>query len=226
MYLLNILFVLIVSNWSWEIRSFNPGLLFLTWSSSILLFSSLMKESRKLFYAFLLLLIPLLIIQWKTTNNADLRYMNVTEKYIFTYRKSELPIFTINFLNKTKSINSALYIANERVALFDKWEQNLLRSIDLNLYFFGGHPRERPGIREFEKYSFLFLPFFVVGLYCSISLKKWSLLVSCLVPLIVISVAGQDNQIGPFSLFPFFTATISLGLLLVKERLFRILKSR
>ncbi|MFH0937371.1 MAG: hypothetical protein V1808_03685 [Candidatus Daviesbacteria bacterium] len=150
--------------------------------------------------------------------------MSVTEKHIFTYRKSELPIFIINVLNKTKTINTALYIANEQSAMFYKFEQNLFRTIDLNLYFFGNHPRERPGIREFEKYSFLLLPFFLLGLYKLVISKIWWLFISLLVPLLVLSFVGQDNSIGPFSLFPFFTVTVSIGILFVIRKMFCLLK--
>lgn len=218
MFILSILFVLFINNWSWEILSFNLYLFFLIWLASVLLFLALIKKSTKLFYIYLLVMIPILIVQWKTTNNAYLSYMDATEKYTFTYRKSEFPVFTVSIFNKTKTINSALYIANERTAMLYKLEQNLLRTIDLNLYFFGNHPRERAGIREFEKYSFLFIPLFMFGLYQSIKAKTWQLLVSLLTPLTLLSFVGQDNPVGPFSLFPFFTVTISIGILFIKDR--------
>ena len=150
--------------------------------------------------------------------------MNVTEKHIFTYRKSELPIFTIHIFNKTKTINSALHLANERDFMFNKLEQNFFRSIDLNLYFFGNHPRERAGIREFEKYTFLFLPFFFLGLYRLVTSNIKYPLVSLIIPLILLSFIGQDNPIGPFGLFPFYTATISVGILLTHNKLFSLLQ--
>lgn len=218
MFILSILFVLFISNWSWEIFSFNLYLFFLIWLASVLLFLALIKKSTKLFYIYLLVMIPILITQCKTTSNAGLSYMNATEKHIFTYRKSEFPVFTVNIFSKVKTINSALYLANERTAMFDKFEQNLLRTSDLNLYFFGNHPREIAGVREFEKYSFLLIPFFMFGLYQSAKSKTWQLLVSLLIPLTLLSFIGQNNPIGPFSLFPFFTVTISIGILFIKDR--------
>lgn len=203
MYILSIIIALISSSWSWELFSFNVYLLLIIWSASVLLYLSVVKSSKKFLYIFCLILIPVLIIQWKTTKNARLDYMNTTDEYLFATRRKELSVFNIHL---------GRYLENKPDYMFFKFEQNLLRNMDLNLYFFGGHPRERSGIKEFEKFSFLFLPFFILGLLKLVKSSPWQFSIILLIPLLELSIIGEDNPLGPFSLFPFFSVTIAIGL--------------
>lgn len=207
-----IIVVLISSLWTWELLSFNVYLLLVILGLSILLYLSIIWSSKKILYIFCLILIPVLIVQWKTTNNASLNYMNLTDRYLFATRRKELSM---------SITNSERYLENKATYMFYKFEQNLLRHIDLNLYFFGGHPRERSGIREFEKFSFLFLPFFILGLLRLIEYFPGQLLVSLFIPLLGLSIIGHDNPIGPFSLFPFFSATIAVGLFFTIKKILK-----
>ncbi len=79
--------------------------------------------------------------------------MSATDEYLFATRREELSMFNIHL---------GRYLENKPLYIFHKFEQNLLRTLDVNLYFFGNHPRERAGISEFEKFSFLFLAFFIL----------------------------------------------------------------
>lgn len=206
-----LLFVLITSHWSWEIFSFNFYLLSLIWIASILLYISFLKSSKKFAYFFCLLMILILVVQWKTTNNANLFYMDSTYQYNFNTRRGELSSFNFNILEKNITVNSGRFLENKLTFMLYKLQQNFFRSLDLNLYFFGGHPREREGVREFEKFSFLSLPFFLLGLVYIVKHRIWQIILSLFIPLIVVSVIGHDNYLSLFSLFPFFAVTITIG---------------
>lgn len=215
MYILSLIITLISSSWSWELFSFNLYLLLIIWSLSILLYLSVIRSSKKILYIFCLILIPVLIIQWKTTKNARLDYMSTTDEHLFATRRKELSMFNINL---------GRYLENKPVYMFHKFEQNLLRHIDLNLYFFGGHPRERSGIKEFEKFSFLFLLFFILGMSKLVKSYPWQLSISLLIPLLELAIIGQDNPVGPFSLFPFFSVTIMIGLFYALKKMFDVIE--
>ncbi len=201
--------VLASSFWSWELFSFNLLLFLLACGLSILLFLSIIKSSRTLLCIFCLILVPLLVIQYKTTKNANLSYMSIDEEYLFNTRRSLL---------------LGRYSQNKITYMFYKFEQNLLRTIDLNLYFFGNHPRERPGIKEFEKFLFLFLPFFIIGLLKTLKSHPWQISLSFLIPVLELSIIGQDNPVGPFSLYPFFSVMITIGMLYAIKKVHLSLK--
>lgn len=200
--ILGLLIVLLFNNWTWEIYSFNLLLFIIVLTASASLYFSAIRKSKKLLCIFCLFLTLLLIIQWKTTKNTGLNYMSETDWSLFATRRNELAAVAPNLER---------YLGNKPEYMFYKFEQNLLRTMDLNLYFFGSHPRERSGIREFEKFSFLFLPFFVIGLLKLAKFSPWQLGISSLIPLLGLAIIGQDNPIGPFSLLPFLSVAIAVG---------------
>lgn len=82
-----------------------------------------------------------------------------------------------------------------------------------SLYFFSNHPRERSGYREFEKFQYILLPFFVLGLCALIKNKNYFLLMVLFIPgIVVFTLFGNRGELGPFLFFPFFAASIVQGL--------------
>lgn len=135
--------------------------------------------------------------------------MNPTEEQLFNIRRNEIDLLKIS---DNTGINLGKYLENKPEFMFYKFEQNLLRSIDLNSFFFGNHPREIPGIRNFEKFSFLFLPFFIFGLLKVLKSHLLYISISFLTSALELSIIGQNNPAGPFVLFPFFSAIIAVGI--------------
>lgn len=209
MQILSILIVLICNSWTWELFSFNLYLLLIIWGLSILLYLSVVKLSKKFLYIFCLFLIPVLIIQWITTKNSGLNYINATDEHIFATRRYEISMVASDMKR---------YLGSKPEYMFHKFEQNLLRSMDLNLYFFGNHPREISGMREFEKFSFLLLPFFILGLLEVVNYYPRQLLGGLIIPLSALSIIGLDNLVGPFILFPFISVTIAIGMLNIVKK--------
>lgn len=92
-----------------------------------------------------------------------------------------------------------------------KLERNLFSNLDPNLYFFASHPRER-GTGEFEKYPWILLPLFIVGLFLIIQyyLKMgiyfiWAALISMFI--------SPAYSLGPVLFFPLINVVIALGLI-------------
>lgn len=108
---------------------------------------------------------------------------------------------------------SLSYFKNYNYPLY-KVERNFFANLDPNLYFFASHPRERVEVNEFEKYMFVFLPFFVIGLtflIYSLRLKIISYLISIL---FLSAFISSSYKLGPILLFPIINFMIVVGLLL------------
>ncbi len=82
-----------------------------------------------------------------------------------------------------------------------------------SLYFFSNHPRERAGYREFEKFQYVLLPFFIYGLFSLFRKKKHYLLFILFVPgFILFTLFGNRGEAGPFLFFPFIASLTFYGL--------------
>lgn len=94
-----------------------------------------------------------------------------------------------------------------------KLERNLFYNLDPNLYFFASHPRERPGIVEFDKYPWILQPFFIVGLFLVIQ-NYYSTSVIYFIGAAFISMFFSPvYTLGPVLFFPLINVVITLGLL-------------
>ena len=95
-------------------------------------------------------------------------------------------------------------------------EENLFTDLDLNRYFFGGFPRNKP--EDFEKFPYVYLPIFLIGIYAS--LKKGTpkeLGFLLVMSLLLLAFIGNDNKLGPFILFPFFVLSIFKGFMFLEK---------
>lgn len=166
---------------------------------------------------FLAVFVILLIFQAVTTQKASLTNIANDDRRLIDLRLRAYPPKFLRIGHWLEERKES--IAEARIS------KNLFENLDPNLYFFANHPKERVGIKEFEKFPYVFLPFFLFGLIEVV--KKWDknklLLISFFVPLVLLSVVGNLNKSGPFTLFPFFTITTSLGLKKISKPLLVIL---
>jgi hypothetical protein len=93
-----------------------------------------------------------------------------------------------------------------------KLQKNLFYNLDPNQYFFAGHPRERANAVEFEKFSFIFLPFFIIGLYFLVSEPIISIIFFVMVTTFMSVFVNPGYILGPVLFFPILVYLISLGL--------------
>lgn len=94
-----------------------------------------------------------------------------------------------------------------------KFEGNLFSNLDLNLYFFASHPRERAGVSEFEKYSPLYLPFFIIGVLVLIYLGYIGIGVYLIAATLASAFVSSSYIIGPILFFPLINICITQGLI-------------
>lgn len=94
-----------------------------------------------------------------------------------------------------------------------KLERNLFYNLDLNLYFFSTHPRERAGIEEFEKYPWILLPFFIVGLFLVIQYNYLILGAYFILAAFTSMFLSPAYRLGPVLFFPLINVVIALGLI-------------
>lgn len=206
-----LLFTLSTSIWIWKIIFANFLLGILVFATSFLLYKQLTnaKPNVWLIFAFLLLLAS----QYQSTTIKPLTSLTKQEEVIKIQRLKEYPPTYVQFDSKTLWIPAAHWLEGRRESvILMHLGQNVAEVLDPNLYFFSNHPRERVGVDEFEKFSYLLLPFFLYGTYLFIKEKRWLVLSYALILLLLLTLIGNNNPLGPFSLLPFFVVTISYGM--------------
>lgn len=169
--------------WIWKIFQFNSMIGVLTLVSSLALYLTILPSNKYYFYISIFFISLLVFFQYKTTLNIE--------------------AITVNKNNSGFT---------QIISVFNKLEQNFSENIDPNLYFFANHPRERFGIKEFEKFSYILLVPLLIG-FASIKSKNIKItLFAALLPLTLLTLIGNNNPLGPFSLFPLVTVMIAIGL--------------
>ncbi len=211
--------ILLSNIWIWKIFQFNLFIAIVCLLSSWFLYRSITdKKINKILLVFLLILV---FFQIKTTNVSPLTELTQQEKLLQIQRMKEYPPVHFKILNKDIWIPAAHWLEErgETLSLY-RIEKNLTDAVSLNLYFFANHPNERVGVKEFEKFPYILLPFFAIG-FLGLDYKKnfWLVFSSLVLPLIVIAFIGQNNPTGPFSLFPFIATASFLGIKYAYERL-------
>ena len=181
-------------------NSFFLGVLVFT--ASLFFYRSLLKD--KISFLTVAFLSALLFSQYQTTEKRPLTYLSPAEQEFRQSRIGEYPASFSPFNRWIEKRPEAIAISN--------FGKNFFETVDLNLYFFANHPRERTGVWEFEKLPWVFLPFFLYGLFLIVnSSKVLLLLLEGVAPVIFISIIGNANPLGSFSLFPVFVAATAYG---------------
>src|SRR3989344_3878596 len=135
-----VIFSLIANLWVYKIFLTNSILGILIVTSSILL-------SNRKFWLFLFSFIPILLIQVSTTQRASLTEIGNDDRREIDLRLRAYP----------PSFLRVGYWLEERKESIAFWRlgNNLFENLDPNLYFFANNPRQRVGIKEFEKFPYL-----------------------------------------------------------------------
>lgn len=221
--------------WIWKLLVYSSVIALLNVISTLLLFfvlnklprskvSSFKQGSNKykkhLSCIFLISFIILLYSQMATTKAGSLTVLNNDQIRIKDMRLKSYPPVYIKIGTKTIWIPIAHWFEERKETIaFFRIQKNLSENLDPNLYFFANHPRERIGYKEFDKFPYIFIPFFILGIIESVKLKNRNILYfSLFAPLLLTSIIGNVNPMGPFSLFPFFSINIALGLRYITEK--------
>lgn len=207
-----LLLIILFSPWTWEIWQENVFIWIVLISA--ILFLSKMKRISILF------LLLLIFLQWKSTNITSLTHLDDDGIRIQQMRLNEYPPLHISLFEKNLWIPAANWFEGRKEFLvFMRLQQNFFETIDINQYFFASHPRERVGFREFEKFPYIFLPFFIIGIIGSRFYKDKLLLLFLILPITFSTLVGTNNKLGVFSLYPTFIIIIKTGILSARNYL-------
>lgn len=206
-----------VNYWIWEIfeKSVILGISIVTVSFLLgyLCFTQTKVSKRLIFLRCGLFALTLFIFVSIVKNDFDkniLRLDATEEKTLIGrhwYYSIELgDVYTNKFL---------IYYYNNLYFPFLKIEKNLFNNLDPNLFFFGGHPRERGGIQEFNKFPFIFLPLFCIGLFCLIIRFKYWVMCYFLMVIILSAFINPAIKVGPVLFFPLIILLLNMGFIYV-----------
>ncbi|OGE43674.1 hypothetical protein A3B45_03225 [Candidatus Daviesbacteria bacterium RIFCSPLOWO2_01_FULL_39_12] len=194
--------------WIWRIFKDNLVVGILLVILSFLLFKQLVDKfqiHRLLILIFIFLLISFLTLRVGfdanifITSPQDLSQLNRRHGF---YADELGLLFTNRFSQKAYKYLSLPIL---------KLEKNLFSNLDINLYFFASHPRER-GTGEFEKYSWLLLFPFILGFFSI--LKYYKVVGTYLSSAALISMLlNPAYSLGPVLFFPFINVLIAFGLI-------------
>lgn len=189
--------------WIFRILNNDKVLAVLLIATSFGLFLFYHIRSKRYFVQALILSILVLFFQYQTTEVTTLSKLDVYEYQTQQKRLNEYPPLNVPL---------AHYLEQRKEAVsFYKIVKNFFEAVDLNVYFFGSYPRPRIAVSEFEKFPYIFLPFFLLGLKIIISKRKVFLILIAS-SLLIVCLIGYKNNLGLFSIFPIFCLLIYLGL--------------
>lgn len=120
----------------------------------------------------------------------------------------------------------SVYIYNNIAPFSHQLESNIFSTLDLNLYFFASHPRERSGIEEFNKYPSLFLPFFIIG-SLFLGAKRPKIILGYLgIASLVSGFISPSYRLGPVLFLPLINSIIAFGVTVALAKVTNIFKSK
>lgn len=214
-----IIFALIIfgNAWIWKIGSLNFPLFAILIFTTVIFWRLVFKKStNKLFIVSLVSFGLLIFFQWKTTIPQSLVILDNDEQRIRNER--------LTFYNPSSHYLRVLFARLNLKDFFEgdfntaltRLQKNLFESIDPNVYFFRGHPRERVWANDFEKFHFIFIIPFLIGLYRIIQKKNLFVAIYFGISIVLLTLIGHKNTMGPYVLFPLFIICIWFGFFRIK----------
>lgn len=196
-----IFFSIVLSNyWFWRILKHNFLVALLLLLITFLLFITIKKRYYLLIFATITIASILVLILIRSDFDKTLFLHTQEEIHSLNQRRSYYPknIGAI-FQNK---FNLSLY----------KFKRNIFANLDLNMYFFANHPRERGNISDFEKFSPFLIPAFIIGMLLSIKNKNQILLSYFLFSLLISGIFSINSYLGPIFFFVLICILSSQGI--------------
>lgn len=222
-----IILILLGNFWIWRIFQLNFLVFIVLIISTYLLYLSLVKRISYKVRAFLLVTILILFyLQWQTTAAKSLILLDNDEQRV---QQERLKFYNSVGTESSHYIRIIFYrldlrnfLEGDFNTISTRLQRNFFESIDPNIYFFAGHPRERVWAEDFEKFPFVLVAPFLIGFYKFIKDKKKIIFWYTAFSLILLSIIGHKNNLGPFIFFPMIAVSIFYGVI----KICGILKSR
>ncbi len=208
-----IFLVSIFNFWFWRILQYNPILGLLSIAISILLFVSLLYGMNRRNFLILFFLTILEIgllhadINLKLENPKPEEILQRHEREF--YFTQDLGKIFLNRISLNYYQNYDLYIT--------KLQRNFFFLLDPNIYFFGGHPRER-GQYEFEKYTFLEIPFFIIGFIFLLRKRDYKIYFYIALSILISLFIDPAFRLGSIFIFPLINVLIAAGFIKIFKK--------
>lgn len=202
-----LLFISLANFWIW--RLFNSSFIL---AMAVLVLTVFLIFRLKILTA--LLFSALSIFLLVNTYDTNLKYISPLENDRLVHQQE----YFAGALGKLFKNRIALYLHYEVFPYVAKYEKNLAYTLDPNQYFFKSHPRERGGIVEFEKFSPLLLPFFIMGIILLVTGGFNFLVVYLTISQLVSAFLFPGYDMGPVLIFPFIVSMIYIGVSKVLRR--------
>jgi len=219
--------VFLGNSWIWRIYNSNISIFILIVLATIYSFLVYEKKSKFATFGLIAVLVPLFYFQFITTVPQSLTILENDELGVKQQRlKLYNSVGTSNAIYNPFSpylrilfhrVDLKNFLEGDLGTISTRIQRNFFESIDPNIYFFAGHPRERVWVKDFEKFYFLLcIPFFV-GLHQIFFKRNYVLIIYLGLSLILLSLIGHKNSFGPFILFPGIVLVILKGLMRIKN---------
>lgn len=205
-----LLVVIFSASWSWHIFKLNPLIFFILIIFNLLLLRITLKPAAGIVKLITVVLF-LIFCFYNLQSGFDKSVWVMSPDQILKQDKRHL--FYSAELGKLYTNKISLYYYTRLSEPLARLQRNLFSNLDINLYFFGSHPRERAGVEEFEKYFFLILPFFLIGVFSVIKKRYLNLGLYFLAVLPMSAFISQNYLLGPILFFPLINTVITLGFL-------------
>ena len=213
-------FALSINPWIWRIFLFKPLLGVILAFFSLILYKSFFTTRRK-YFLLLAIIFPILLFgQWKLTPKMSLTQLSNDDRRVVDMRLREYPPVYIKLGSKVVFIPAAHWLEQrkESIALY-RIGENLFEALDINQYFFATHPRERVGVKEFEKLPYILLLPFIFGVIRLNTGKNYRyFLLLLIISFFLLALIGSKGSLGPFILLPFIIFPIAIGLDVIYQR--------
>lgn len=211
--------IIILNPWWWRIlqRNLIAGLLAFVLSLVFYIYFW-QNKSKKLLFLIIILTLFLIVISFRQAfdesifRNSALDIQQINKRHEF-YAKD---------LGKLYTNRISLTYFKEYSLVLSRLQRNFFNNIDLNLYFFASHPRERLGVQEFEKILPVFLPFFLVGLLFVIYKKNAQVLIYIGIISFFNAFISPYYELGPILFFSVINFFIAIGFILVLRKRIKI----
>lgn len=208
-----LLLIMLICPWTWRIYHVSIYGLVFTVLVTLTLLAVTYKPSKKLAMIFILLTSALILFQYQTTKTNPLAIVANDDKRVIDLRLRAYPPVYINIFNKTLWIPAAHWFEEKPTLLvWSRFSNNLFENLDLNQYFFAGHPKERLGGVDFEKLSYVLLPFTLLGWFTLVKKSVRIYWLYSFVSLCIFGFWGNQSTVGPVLLFPVLMVASFIGL--------------
>jgi hypothetical protein len=194
--------------WIWRLGKENSGL-------AILLVIGCLVIVKIRTQGLILISVLLIILQLVNTSKQNLFYLDNDQQRVQEMRMREYPPVKISVAGKTVWIPASNWLEKRRETVGGmRIADNFFQLVDPGYYFWANYPRQRVGEAEFEKFPFVFLPVWLMGIAVWIEDKQkrkglWILLGQ----VVITSWWGENRQLGPIGILPIMTSIIGAGLI-------------